>query len=534
MLRRAGRADCRRYLVSLCGGILLFATSGMPAVRAHAEQEPAIPARQKVERLLERINSKDVAVRLATVNMLGDRGQLPLTDEERATLENADAVGVAIQAWLRENASGELAKRASRDTEPDPQVRRAALVSLGRVRAKPESAVAAWRPALKDPDRATRLAVVQALLAYVTRSTEIKKMFGVREAEKEDKLQKMADQVSDAAALSKLFGDALRDADPEVQSGALRAVLRMLKDLSVMESPLPDVGGGSMQSATLREKLPQLAKGLESLTGDLEKVLSDATPAQQSLALDILRQIADWRDPRPGAVVVIKGEAPKPRGRLAEADLGAAGAEAAKILGDAQIKALPAVAAKIAAPEPEIRLAALALIEQLGIDAKTAVPAVADALHDRNRFVRWAAARSLGRIGATNYQPAIDGLAELMADDDLDVAIAAALALEEYGEGALQAIPALAKALEREDPELRRGIMFALKKIGPRGTAAIEPLTALLKAREAEVRREVPPLLEMYGSAAMAAVPALQAALQDPDAEVRQRTGEALLKIVGK
>jgi HEAT repeat protein len=255
--------------------------------------------------------------------------------------------------------------------------------------------------------------------------------------------------------------------------------------------------------------------------------------------LQILRQIADVRDPRTGAIVLDKGTPPKPRGRFIEPDMGVQGAEAAKILGEMLRDIIPALADKLRASEPATRLAALALIEQLGPDAKITVPAVTAALHDPDRFVRWAAARSLGRIGITNFvpanhAPAVEGLADLMMDDDLDVSMGAARALEDFGEAALPAVPALAKALSREDPDLRANILYTLKAIGPKGTAAIEPLTKLLTAKEARIRREVPPILAMYRAEAKSAVPALRAALDDPDSEVRDRASEAILQIAGK
>src|SRR5439155_18365136 len=60
---------------------------------------------------------------------------------------------------------------------------------------------------------------------------------------------------------------------------------------------------------------------------------------------------------------------------------------------------LPALANAVADPSAQVRLQAVEALETIGPDAAPDTPALEGALSDRNLFVRWAAARALGKIG---------------------------------------------------------------------------------------------------------------------------------------
>src|SRR5262249_23211141 len=82
---------------------------------------------------------------------------------------------------------------------------------------------------------------------------------------------------------------------------------------------------------------------------------------------------------------------------------------------------LEAVSGLIRDRDWKVRLAGLDILEALGPAAMPAGPAVVKALDDPNRFVRWAAARALGKIGAAEPARAVPALARLLREGDDDL-----------------------------------------------------------------------------------------------------------------
>src|SRR5262249_11706158 len=72
-----------------------------------------------------------------------------------------------------------------------------------------------------------------------------------------------------------------------------------------------------------------------------------------------------------------------------------------------------------------VQLAAIDALDGASHLARHAVPALAEVLGSRDRFVRWSAARVLGRIDPVEGAGAVAGLVRLLDDVDLDVRRAA-------------------------------------------------------------------------------------------------------------
>lgn len=539
MQRHRRLISYRVSLASLCCALVLGGV--LPAsLRA---QTPQPRPEDKVKRLLKLLDSTDDPdVWLSTVTLLGDLTANPVSVEEISkpgagsdeAAVAAQLIGYAIQNELRELASDRLAKRLAMAEKPlDPRLNRAILLALGRLRAPVKSAAPAWLKALKDRDATTRLAVINALESYLSRAKEIRDVFPNTDRQVDLVAQYVQDMAGSPGVpgVPAVIRAAIEDRDPQVKTGALTVLSQLLAELDKLETlPRDEKETGRPESLTAaRSGLPAVAHGLSGLHTALEAILASESEEHQQLVMQICDEMERLRDPR-----VERGQAV---GRLLQTDLGSEGPKAAEMLTETLRKMVPAIATRVAAPKPTIRIAALGILELLGPEAVSVVPSVAGGLHDPDRFVRWGAARALGRIGSTKNPRAIKGLGELVGDDDLDVASAAARALEAYGPDALAAVPALAKALARDDPDLRLSILFALRAIGPdeRNAATVVPaITAALDAAQPRVRREVPPALGKYGPAAKAAVPALKALLEDPDPEVQQHASEALLKILGK
>lgn len=100
-------------------------------------------------------------------------------------------------------------------------------------------------------------------------------------------------------------------------------------------------------------------------------------------------------------------------------------------LGEVLIAALPGLAAALRHPEARVRCRALDAVEMCGPLALPIVPALMQALHDRDRFVRWSAVRIAGKLGSAAPQITTD-LQRLLQDPDVDLRRAAAAALTRF------------------------------------------------------------------------------------------------------
>src|SRR5262249_33654691 len=105
--------------------------------------------------------------------------------------------------------------------------------------------------------------------------------------------------------------------------------------------------------------------------------------------------------------------------------------------------ALPALEAALADADVRVRQAAIDAIENYDAEAGGAVKGLVRALADPDRFVRWAAARTLGRVPTATAVAGVTALARLLGDEDLDVRVTAALTLERLGPSSAKAIAAL-------------------------------------------------------------------------------------------
>ncbi len=202
----------------------------------------------------------------------------------------------------------------------------------------------------------------------------------------------------------------------------------------------------------------------------------------------------------------------------------------------AAIDALEAIAGR---PEEQRTLTTLA--REIGPQpGATAVKALTRALSDPDRFVRWAAARTLGEMAplgdvensARVERGAVGGLVLQLSDADPDVRLRAAVALEKFGKAARAAVPALAgAATNRGDIEARVSAAHAIQVIGGSPAEAVPALAEDLGDSNVRLRRTAAEALASYGASAVQARGALNRALSDSDPEVRRLASVALLKI---
>jgi HEAT repeat protein len=209
---------------------------------------------------------------------------------------------------------------------------------------------------------------------------------------------------------------------------------------------------------------------------------------------------------------------------------------------------LPAVIAGLKDPNVRARLGAAEVLETMGTDAIPAIPALVESLSDSDRFVRWVAVRTLGRLASRQPELVVPAVAKLLVDGDLDVEIAAANTLERYGPAATAAIVPLGLRASNGDSDIRIAAMKALEAIGTDAAPAL-PSVALNLVPKTRAEREqasgpdagpLPPArariaaaetLGRFGKLATQAIPVLRQTINDTDSDVRRAASEAILKI---
>lgn len=235
---------------------------------------------------------------------------------------------------------------------------------------------------------------------------------------------------------------------------------------------------------------------------------------------------------------------------------------AAEILGDLGPGGVPALTDALKDADPGVRWSAAESLGRIGPASKSAVPALAAALEDKD--IRSIAADALAGIGP-DAKPAVPGLVKIIrTEKEPSLRHTAAVALVRIDKTqAGPAAPVLAEDLRNPDGRARHDAIMLLVSIGAEGKEATPLLIELLHHKESYARhmaahalgygkdpRAAGPLLEAFekdpeivvkntaiqslgllGPDAKAAVPALEARLKDPDIGTRICAAEAIWKI---
>ncbi len=175
-------------------------------------------------------------------------------------------------------------------------------------------------------------------------------------------------------------------------------------------------------------------------------------------------------------------------------------------LGPVFVAVRPSLVRNLSDPNPKVRLAAAQVLESRGESARPAARALIERLSDPNPFVRWVAVRTLGRFRSPAAPGAVEGLGNTLMDRDLSVRIAAANALESLGAEAGPAIPALLASANRGDADYREAALRAIGTAGP-----FVPSTVILREKRGQV-----------------IVPVVARELSNPDVRVRRAAALAL------
>jgi HEAT repeat protein len=507
-------------------------------VDREARARVATRLQQSLRALMER---GDVTARLAAATMIGDMGTSIRGTGGRGGFASTMAPDLAKLLKDENPRVAAVAARALSNINPDPRIATQALSQLFEAR-----------------DVTLRRAAAAGLGNLVQKITSLIPSKGANiteiQASPNDVIQ-VGVVVAPAAA------KCLADSDARVRqlsAEALRQTAASLGDLLPSQEGRATAG---LPSADRRGQslLPQedieinaqpLARALGEQGPALARALNDPDPTVRLVVRQVLEDMAITRlrlQRRPGAPAAPPPTPGERRPELPRTGLSneresvafADGEESeapAPAGGDPLLKglrvALPGLAAGLKDRDVRIRLASLDALEELGENAAPVAPAVIEALHDQNLFVRWAAARVLGKMGPVDGAQSVAGLARLISDEDLDVRAIAARGLERYGPAARAAVPALTRAVNIGDSEIRVHVMRALQGIGPDARSAIPALGTALSNPDVRVRRTAAEVLGRFGPLARSAEPALRQALFDRDLDVRQAASDALLNIV--
>ncbi len=435
--------------------------------------------------------SGEASVRLAAIDMLADLG------------------GRASATCLTRGLTGDLVAL----TEQGPaETREAAARALGQISPDLATALPALARLLDEKEEPLRQAAATGLAAIMREAAR-----KATDSESGSDPRVGQELVGVGAAVLPVAGRAASDASAivrrravEVMGWAATAALGQIADPRNAEDG-DDAASYASRRAEEREALLPLLLALKAQGPVLAQTLRDADApvrARARRALEIVGEAsARWRNrflPESPA-----GDDP---------------------LRDALRVALPSLVAGLHDPDRQARQSAVTILESLDKDAFPAGTDLAHALADPDRFIRWAAARTLGKIAPNAAQVAVPALIPLVADADLDLRLTALGALYHYGPAAAPAIAAVEAALKPDNAtDVRLAALAVLGQID--SAAAIPGMTAALSDPHERVREAAARTLGHCASLARPALPALDGATKDPSLRVRRAATEALLQI---
>jgi HEAT repeat protein len=204
------------------------------------------------------------------------------------------------------------------------------------------------------------------------------------------------------------------------------------------------------------------------------------------------------------------------------------------VLKDAIEPGLLVFAQRVRDPNGAVRAATVDFLESMEDAAAPAIPALVAALSDRDLFIRWAAVRTLGKVGKVKTDVTVPAIAQLLnPQEDPDVREQAATTLRSYGPAAKAALPKLISMLNVGEAEAQEAVIKAITAIGgPENQDAIPALKKSLDSRSSNVRRLAAESLGRMGLQAKVALPELSARLRvEDDNSVRTAISEAIVEI---
>lgn len=290
-----------------------------------------------------------------------------------------------------------------------PQLRGPAARTLVQIEPPIHLAVPVLSEILHEGDAEQRRAAADSFSLWLQNSLQSVSASGVpmRPAQR-------ADLALTAGTILPAIHDGLADVQPQVRRRCLEtiglgcaALTRLLDDAAANDDPT-----AQRPPQAEFEELRPLLLALHDCGPILERFLHDPDPDTRILTHKALEEL---------------GVA---HGRWLRRWHGDTGAADEKLISELLYEAMPGVAESLAHPNVRVRRSALDVLEMSGSLALSALPALTHALHDPDRFVRWSAVRTVGKLGPMAALETQDALRRLLRDPDEDLRKAAANALE--------------------------------------------------------------------------------------------------------
>jgi HEAT repeat protein len=292
-----------------------------------------------------------------------------------------------------------------------PNLRGLAARTLAEIEPPVFVAVPAMTALLQNQDGELRRAAADSLAVLLQRS-----FTAVVETGLVSRPSSRSDLILTASTVLPAVHRGLEDASPEVRRRCLETVGVACEALTRLmdESVGRDEASARRPLEADYEELRPLLSALHDLGPVLERSLHNGDPETRIMTHKALENLAVAR-----GVWLQRCAA---RRNVAEE----------KLLCELLQASLPELAGELVHPDVRVRRSAVDVLETSGSLAMPALPALSRALHDPDRFVRWSAVRTVGKLGPSAAPQTIAEVERLLRDPDEDLRKAAANALERF------------------------------------------------------------------------------------------------------
>lgn len=484
----------------LAAVVLCAAGIGVRAEEGEKRAQPPAAAAD-VAKLLDQLATGDVPARRKAVYALWKLGAEAKTASGPLAVALLDA-----DAYVRTTAAKALTKHAGNldavvatiaaaltKGAPDVRLDAAKLIQMAGPDTRPIAALVA---ALADPDPEVRANVAAAL-----------------------------EWTGEAGrpAVERLSALVAEDEDDRVRMWAARA-LGSIDGARLVPLVIEDLAS---DDATVRAKaaatLGYGGRGAASASRALGRLLGDPDSAVRVAAANALGAVGP-DDEIDRLLSALDDRDPAVR---------AAALAAMNFPGEKMRKALPRLAALLAAPDGATRAAAATAIAS--IDPVPAIARIVAMLRDdAEPTARVAAAFAVSNAGARLPDEHVPALVKALDDTDPTVRNVCVATLMRLGSRAAAAAPAMLRhAAATDDPFVRQFALLALPKLGVAADVAVPALVAALGAKESMVRSAAANALAEIGAPAVAtgAGPLADRVLHDDAVDVRSAAALALGKL---